>query len=189
MNIPTADRIAADVTAAMNALGIAGTTDQDIAERAAEAHYFWQVPTAYGQVFACLAIIDGGALFTIDVREDDEPLDRYGMVAEDTPDRITGPVLAAHLARSVTLANLGHAIAEPEGDTITGPILTVPLAVVANRVSFATGLDRTTALEFVRDATTALGIVTRPGDLVSRAAADQLAAHVTELHREHRAGA
>lgn len=101
MNISQADRTAAEITAALNALAIRGTHDQDIAAAADEGHYFWEAPIGNGRhLFACLWVANGEGGFTVDVRRDsDRDIDeRSGELAtgEMTAAAITGLIATAH---------------------------------------------------------------------------------------------
>ena len=86
-----------------------------------------------------------------------------------------------------TLAEL----AAMNGDLVTGPRYTTPIGAVANRVSFYTDLDRTTALELVRDTIAALSLTTveHAGSVhVSRADDDRLVQHLAHLHADYQGG-
>lgn len=110
MNIHQAHTLAAEITAALNALGIKGTHDQDIAAIANEGFWFWDMPTSGGRVFACLSITDASTDFSIDVRDrDEEPRAAFGTL-HLAGHQITAAALAGAIARSAALAEYYHPI-------------------------------------------------------------------------------
>ena len=112
-NLYEARKAAEQVTNALNAIGMRAAHDQDVVVCAEEANYFWEARIADNRtVFAYLWVNDGEAGFGVDVRQDGEPLARFGEASTRT---LTAPAITGLIAQSVALAAHGHPLTALNG--------------------------------------------------------------------------